>query len=112
MLAPQGLVWGITGSALPLNPGATLSLSVGGAYYRPTLSNFSGTLAAGTPVYAQVDSANANTTYGAVFEADEQPGRTYNNISGPVAPTSAVSLAGAAPAADRPRDTAGLPARQ
>jgi hypothetical protein len=112
MLAPQGLVWGVTGPALPLNPGETLTLSIGGAYYRPTLSNFAGSLAAGTPVYAQVDSANANTTYGAVFESDEQPGRSYNNISGPAAPTSAMRLASAAPTAGRSDDDVGLPARR
>ena len=99
------------GPALPLNPGATLTLSIGGAYYRPSLSQFSGTLAAGTPIYAQVDSANANTSYGAVLETHEATGGPYNNIAGPVAPTSAVRLESAAPTADSSRDDAGLPAR-
>src|SRR5262249_31727911 len=92
MLASQGLVWGVTASALPLNPGGTLTLSIGDGYYRADMSNFSGSLAAGTPIYAQVDSANANTSYGAVLESHEQAGGPYNNISGPVTPTSAMRL--------------------
>jgi hypothetical protein len=111
MLGSRGLVWGVQGSALPLNPGGTLTLSIGGAYYRADLSNFSGTLAAGTPIYAQVDSANANVAYGAVLETHEQFGGPYNNISGPVAPTSAMRLGSAASTAEGPRDDAGMPAR-
>jgi hypothetical protein len=111
MLAQQGLVWAVTAPALPLPAGGTLTLSVGDQYYRPSLSVFSGTLAAGTPIYAQVDSANTNTTYGAVLENHEQAGGAYNNISGPVAPSAAVSLSGATSVAVRPGDQADLPAR-
>jgi hypothetical protein len=111
MLSSQGLVWGVGASALPLNPGGTLTLSIGDGYYRSDLSSFSGTLAAGTPIYAQVDSANTNTSYGAVLESDEQPGGTYNNISGPVTPTSAMRFDSAAPTADHTQDDVGLPAR-
>ncbi|MBI4789211.1 MAG: hypothetical protein HY782_19435, partial [Chloroflexi bacterium] len=82
MLASQGLVWGVTSSALPLIPGGTLTLSVGDAYYWPSLSNVAATLAAGTVVYAQVDSANADTNYGAVLENHERSGGAYNNITG------------------------------
>ncbi|MBN1136403.1 MAG: hypothetical protein JXM73_07445, partial [Anaerolineae bacterium] len=38
----------------------------------------------GTPVYAQADSADAGTTYGAIRELDEIRGLPYNNILGPV----------------------------
>jgi hypothetical protein len=38
-------------------------------------------LPAGTLMYAQVDSANVGTTYGAVLESHEITGGTYNNIS-------------------------------
>ena len=37
-------------------------------------------LAAGTAIYVQVDSANANTAYGAVLENHEILGESYNNI--------------------------------
>jgi hypothetical protein len=91
-LSSQGFVWGITGTALPLKPGATLTLSIGDAYYSSTLSQFSGTLPTGTAVYAQVDSANVETTYGAVLEDHEQAGEPYNNISGPITTTTRLHL--------------------
>jgi hypothetical protein len=78
----QGIVWGVTAPALPLESGDVMTLTIGDAYYWPSISNFSGSLPAGTPVYAQVDSANANTTYGAVLENHEIAGGTYNNIRG------------------------------
>lgn len=59
MVAAEGLVWGIEGAALPLLPGQTLTLTIGDAYYFSSVSVFSGVLAPGTAVYAQVDSANA-----------------------------------------------------
>ncbi len=91
MLGSEGMVWGIAAPGLPLQPGDTLTLTDGDAYYWPEYSNFSGSLAAGTPVYVQVDSANVNTTYGAVLENHEIAGGDYNNISGPVYATSAGS---------------------
>jgi uncharacterized repeat protein (TIGR01451 family) len=78
----QGIVWGVTAPALPLESGDVMTLTIGDAYYWPSISNFSGSIPAGTPVYAQVDSANANTTYGAVLENHEIAGGTYNNIRG------------------------------
>ena len=92
MLADEGLVWAVTGAALPLDPGETVTLTIGDAYYRPSLSNFSGTLAAGTPVYAQVDSAQAGVSYGAVLENHERTGGAYNNITGPVSPATSIAV--------------------
>jgi hypothetical protein len=46
-------------------------------------------LLAGTP-YVQVDSANVNTTYGAVLENHEILGAPYNNIGGPVYVTGGI----------------------
>jgi hypothetical protein len=81
----QGAVWGVTVSALPsLRAGGTFTLTLGDAYYWPTLSNFPGGLLPGTPIYAQVDSAHTNSAYGAVLENHEITGLLYNNISGPV----------------------------
>jgi subtilisin-like proprotein convertase family protein len=81
MLGDQGLTWGVTGAALPaLTPGGALTLTVGDAYYWPSYSQVSWPLAAGTPVYAQVDSVNWDTTYGAVLESHEIMGGDYNNI--------------------------------
>ncbi len=80
-----GVVWIVTEPALPFVPGDVLTLSIGDAYYQPTLSNFPGSLPAGTPVYAQVDSYDAETAYGAVLEIHETiPPTAYNNISSTV----------------------------
>lgn len=62
----RGIVWGVTAGALPLAPGDILTLTVGDAYYAPEYSEVSWPLPVGTPVWAQVDSANADTDYGAV----------------------------------------------
>jgi PKD repeat protein len=89
MLGSQGLVWGITHAAFSrLQPGGVLTLTIGDNYYMPDLSHVIWPLAVGTPVYAQVDSADANTTYGAVLENHEIAGRLYNNILGPVFSTA------------------------
>jgi PKD repeat protein len=77
-----GLVWGVTTSAFPaLTPGNSLTLTIGDAYFWPSISNYPTSLTAGTPIYAQVDSANTNTTYGGVLEGHEVSGGAYNNIS-------------------------------
>ena len=81
----QGVVWGITVGALPsLRAGGSLTLTLQDAYYWPTLSTFPGGLPAGTPIYAQADSAHTNSVYGAVLENHEITGLPYNNITGPV----------------------------
>jgi hypothetical protein len=69
---------------------------MGDAYHWPAYSHFSGALPAGTPIYVQVDSANVETTYGAVLEGHEMVGGPYNNVGGPVFP--ALTAAGAEPA--------------
>jgi len=81
-----GIAWGITQDALPLAAGAEITLTYSTApgapnlYYMPSVSNMPATLVAGTPVYAQVDSANASTNYGAVLETHEILHTAYNNI--------------------------------
>ena len=44
-------------------------------------------LPADASIYAQVDSYNAATTYGALLEDHELAGGEYNNVSGPVYPS-------------------------
>ena len=75
---------------MPLEPGDAITLTVGDAYYWPDHSNFSGVVPAGTSIYVQVDSANAETNYGAVLESHEIAGGPYNNIMGPVYPVTGV----------------------
>lgn len=84
-----GLVWGVT--ALPASPnrtvmqsGETRSLFIDSPHYWSALSSIPGSLAAEVAIYAQVDSANANTDYGGVLESHEMAGGAYNNILGPV----------------------------
>jgi hypothetical protein len=87
-IAEQGLAWGVTD---PIAPGGQLTLTatttMGGKYYWPEESKFSG-MAPGTPVWAQVDVVNYETSYGAVREKDEG-----NNVYGPV--SSVASQGGA-----------------
>jgi secreted trypsin-like serine protease len=75
-----GAVWHVD---TPLQPGETLTLRVGDANYRPALSRLPDRLAAGTPLYAQVDSANTETNYGGVHEIHEVDGSglTYDNVA-------------------------------
>jgi PKD repeat protein len=88
MLGDQGLVWGVKQSALPLEPDEVLVLTMDdAAYYRPDKSVITGTLLSTTPIWAQVDSAHAETDYGAVLENHEMIGGDYNNIKGPVYPS-------------------------
>ena len=87
----QGIVWLVTGENLMLAPGGTLTLTIGDAHYQPSLSNFLGSLPVGVPIYAQVDSAGSNTTYGAVPESHEVADGTYNNVTGPVLSTPDVT---------------------
>jgi hypothetical protein len=82
-LGDQGVFWGVTSSALPIAPGDTITLTSGGDYYWPSHSRFYVPLPPGTPVYAQVDSWNPATSYGAVLEDHEILWQAYNNIGGP-----------------------------
>jgi len=81
----RGATWAVIGSVLPLEPGETLTLIQGDGYYRPSLSNPGGAIAAGSQLYAQVDSFNPTSSNGAVLETHERDGGPYNNILGPVA---------------------------
>jgi hypothetical protein len=80
----EGIVWGINVS-IPAGGSLTLTYSTApGAsnlYYSAINSNYSGNLPVGTSVYAQVDSAHLNTTYGGVLENHEILDGTYNNVS-------------------------------
>jgi len=80
-LGDEGAFWGVTADLLPLNPGETITLTVGDATYDADRSRVSWPLAAGTPVYIQVDAWNASTDYGAVLESHEISGGAYNNIA-------------------------------
>jgi len=84
-LGNRGATWGVVGSVLPLEPGVSLTLTVGDSYYRSVLSAPGGPITAGTQLYAQVDSYNSTTNYGTVLEVHERDGGAYNNILGPVA---------------------------
>jgi hypothetical protein len=90
-LCDQGIVWGVTAPALPLETGDTLRLTIGDDYYSENYSYFPGGLPAGTPIFVQVDSADVQTTYGAVLEMHEITGDPYNNIAGPISSTHGVA---------------------
>ena len=111
LLGTRGAVWGITAGALPLAPGATLTLRSGDGYYRADMSATAGALPSGAAVYAQVDSANANNTDGAILERHERDGGPYNNISR-ITLAQGVTLSSAAEARVPASLGAPLPARQ
>jgi hypothetical protein len=82
-IAPRGVVWGVTGAGLSqLTPGGTLTLTTGGPFYFPNFSSPS-PWPVGASVFAQVDSINFSTAYGAVQESNEG-----NNVFGPVVSTA------------------------
>jgi len=87
----EGIVWGVVAPAVPMQPGATLRLSIGDTYYWPSLSNVPSTIPIGALIYAQVDSANTESSYGGVLENHEMEGGAYNNILGPVLSKATVS---------------------
>jgi uncharacterized repeat protein (TIGR01451 family) len=87
IVGTQGLAWGVTQDALPLEPGETLILTVGDEYYRPDKSQITGTIPSTASIWAQVDSAHEETDYGAVLENHEMTGGEYNNVRGPVHPS-------------------------
>ena len=82
-VSAEGLAWGVT---TPILPSQSLTLIYSTApnapnlYYSAAESLFSGTLPAGTPIYAQVDSAHVGHPNGAVEENHEIMGGVYNNI--------------------------------
>jgi len=99
----------VSAGALPLEPGEAITLTIGDAYYWAEYSYVEWPLPPGTPIYAQVDSADADTTYGAILELDEIRGLPYNNILGPVYSVPGPGRAG--PAVDSPARGLHLPPR-
>jgi PKD repeat protein len=91
-LAEQGGVWGVTAQALPLAPGQSLTLQVGDGFYDRSRSRLPDQLPAGSALYAQVDSYNLESGFGAVLERHEAEGGSYNNILGPVTLAAGVAL--------------------
>jgi hypothetical protein len=77
----QGIVWGVTASQTPMNPGDIITLRINDPYYSSYYSTFAGPLPSGTEVWAQVDAVDLNTTYGGVLETHEASGEAYNNIA-------------------------------
>ncbi|MEJ2746306.1 MAG: Ig-like domain-containing protein [Anaerolineae bacterium] len=82
-LSDEGIAWGVTTA---IQPGQVLTLTYSTApgasnlYYSAADSYFTGSLAAGTPIYAQVDSAHVGHPDGAISEIHELLGGAYNNI--------------------------------
>jgi len=83
-LGEWGMVWGVSGEALPLGAGASITLRGGDALYAARYSVMPERLPAGTEVYAQVDSVASAGPYGAVLEIGELEDGPNNNIAGPV----------------------------
>jgi uncharacterized repeat protein (TIGR01451 family) len=109
-LGSQGLLWGVTQDALPLDPGETLVLTTSrghdGAYFWPGESVITWTLPVGTELWAQVDSAHEETDYGAVLENHEIVGTPYaegGNILGPAYSTGSGAGSASPAAPDRRR---------
>ncbi|HYF64119.1 MAG TPA: Calx-beta domain-containing protein, partial [Herpetosiphonaceae bacterium] len=102
-----GLVWGVNGAALPLDPGETLTLTRGGQYYAPQHSTVPSSIPAGSRLYAHADSFG-QTSYAAVLESHEANAGPYNNILGRI--TSAALSFGADPVGVG-FDPGGLPER-
>ena len=75
-----GLVWGIDTRGLTLPPGGQLILTNHDIHFDTSLSEYPAVIPAGCRVYVQVDSANTDTSFGAVLEADEVKAASYNNI--------------------------------
>ena len=88
--ASQGIVWAITNlrdpavQPLPLLPGQSFTVTFKDGLVDDEYTEFAFPLTPGTPVYAQVDSANLLTNYGGVLETHEARGGAYNNLFGPV----------------------------
>ena len=69
--------------ALPIAPGESRTLTLGGAYYSAQYSDLSG-VSGGEIVYVQVDSfGDPVVLNGKVAESHELSGQPYNNIYGP-----------------------------
>ena len=112
IVGDYGAVWGINDAtaSLPLLPGQSMTVSLTHPAFRADMSTLPALIPAGTPLYVQVDSANAGIDYGAVLESHEVYGLFYNNIAGPIASSTATTP----PIVPTPRTLPGrstLPAR-
>lgn len=76
-----GAAWAVTANILP---GASLTLTINDAYYAADRSHLPPSWTATMLLYAQVDSYNPGSSYGAIQELHELLGEPYNNITGPV----------------------------
>ncbi|MEZ4592421.1 MAG: Ig-like domain-containing protein [Chloroflexota bacterium] len=83
LVGSQGAAWGILADALPLYPGESLTLTLSSPYYDAANSHILWPLAANAQLYAQVDSTNPGSSYGAVREGHEINGEPYNNVYAP-----------------------------
>ncbi|MCD6284599.1 MAG: proprotein convertase P-domain-containing protein, partial [Anaerolineae bacterium] len=79
-VAGEGMVWGVTAAALPLAPGEEMTLRMYDGAYWASYSQVDWPPRDGAAIWAQVDSANTGTTYGAVLEDHEIAGGFYNNF--------------------------------
>jgi hypothetical protein len=98
-LATQGLVWGVTA---PLQVGEVVTLTQHGNFYRGDYSEITWPLPAGAMIYVQVDSAHAETDYGAVLEDHESVGEAYNNIASTTVPDGGALFEAMPAYTDRP----------
>ncbi len=90
-LSTYGAAWGVTAD---LAPGQELALTLNDSYFDPdNESNLPAVIASGTTIYAQVDAAHVNTTFGGVLEDHEINGDPYNNVSGPEVTISPITSA-------------------
>jgi len=83
-LGAQGAAWGVTQD---LAPGDELVLTLNDGFYQSEFAVLPAVLETGATVYAQADSWNPSTSYGAVDEAHEILGQPYNNIAQTTAQT-------------------------
>ncbi len=108
-LADEGVAWGVTER---LQPGETITLTVGGAYYDEEHSAVSWPLAAGTEIYVQVDSWNPDTDYGTVLEDHEIRGQPYENNIGHTTVADDGAAGPAVTGSPQPFDSGDLPVRE
>jgi uncharacterized repeat protein (TIGR01451 family) len=110
-LGEQGALWGF--SNIPLDPEETVTLMLNDDAYWGHKSNLPLPLPEDAVIYVQVDSAHAGTNYGAVRESHEICDLPYNNIYGPISPTSQVNLTPIDPLrSPKPQSTEDLPPRE
>ena len=88
-ISSEGLTWYVCNVGI----GESITLRINDSHFRPDYSRFYGTFAAPITytLYAQVDNWNSATSYGGVYESNEQ-----NNVYGPqVVPVSGAAVTGA-----------------